>query len=78
MLLGDGVDDDGALFVDEDGVALDQLEAGDLGQRGRQAGGGAEISLLEERGAAEPGDRAEDALAAAPVPARPTSQEPAP
>ena len=26
-LLRDGVDDDGALFVDEDGVALDQLEA---------------------------------------------------
>ena len=48
-LLGDGVDDDGALFVDEDGVALDQLEAGELRERGREAGGGGEVGAGEQR-----------------------------
>ena len=31
------------LFVDEDGVALDQLEARELGERGRHARGGGEV-----------------------------------
>ena len=59
QLLGDGVHCAVSLatastttapsFVDEDGVALDQLEAGDLRERGRQAGGGGEVGAREQR-----------------------------
>ena len=52
-LLGDGVDDDGAVVVDEDGVALDQLEAVQFGERGGEPGGGGQVGAAEQRGAAE-------------------------
>ena len=47
--------------MDEDGVALDQLEAGDLRERGRQARGGRQVGARDQCGAAEASDGRLDA-----------------